>query len=181
MPRSVCTIDSCESLLRGFGYCAKHLWRQRQYGDPLVTARTMSDDAGRALYDTPTHASWTSMRQRCLNSNAPKYHLYGGRGVTISDRWLGEHGMSNFLADMGERPAGTSLDRIDPEGNYEPGNCRWATPIEQRRNRRDVKLTQADVDWIRSGTGLTQREMAERLGINPSAVSRIVRGESWAS
>jgi hypothetical protein len=78
-----------------------------------------------------TWRSWRSMRMRCADPNN-KY--YGGRGIRVCQRWL--HSFENFLADMGERPPGTSLDRYpDNAGDYEPGNCRWATTIEQRGNR----------------------------------------------
>jgi hypothetical protein len=73
------------------------------------------------------------MKQRCLNPKATAYAYYGGRGVTICERWMS---FDNFLADMGERPEGRTLDRIDPYGNYEPSNCRWATYAEQTHNRR---------------------------------------------
>jgi hypothetical protein len=82
---------------------------------------------------TPTYASWEAMKRRCLNPNSPDYHRYGGRGITVCDRWLS---FENFLADMGERAEGTSLGRIGDEGNYEPGNVRWMTPEEQAANRR---------------------------------------------
>ena len=73
------------------------------------------------------------MRQRCLNPNRPDYPRYGGRGITICEQWSS---FNQFLADMGERPPGTSLDRKDNEAGYEPGNCRWATPMQQTANRR---------------------------------------------
>lgn len=83
---------------------------------------------------TPTFNSWRSMRDRCYLRSNGAYAMYGGRGTTVCDRW--RDSFENFLADMGERPPGTSLDRIDPFGNYEPGNCQWSTPTEQARNRR---------------------------------------------
>lgn len=85
------------------------------------------------MYKTPTYNSWNNMVQRCTNPNRDEYAYYGGRGITVCERWLK---FENFLADMGERPEGLSLDRIDSNGNYEPGNCRWVDSATQATNRR---------------------------------------------
>jgi len=76
------------------------------------------------------------MNTRCLNPNHVKYPKYGGAGITIGPRWVGPDGFSNFLADLGERPEGTTLGRKGDIGNYEPGNCSWQTQAEQIANRR---------------------------------------------
>ena len=76
------------------------------------------------------------MKRRCYVEKAHNYKYYGGRGIKVCDRWLGDDGFKNFLKDMGERPKGTTLDRINNNGNYEPINCKWSTISEQNKNRR---------------------------------------------
>jgi hypothetical protein len=92
---------------------------------------------------TRAYQCWDGMRQRCSNPNCPAYPNYGGRGIRVCDDW---EIFENFFADMGHPPRGRSLDRIDVNGNYEPSNCRWATILEQARNKRPTRRSSDDYD-----------------------------------
>lgn len=94
--------------------------------------------AGLRSRRNPMYRSWYAMVQRCTNPENKSYSAYNGRGTKVCDRWLS---FENFCADMGERPVGMTLDRINNDGHYEPGNCRWATPAEQARNTRQSLAT----------------------------------------
>lgn len=114
---------------------------------------------------TGTYRSWEVMKSRCKNKNDPSFEGYGGRGIGFCDRW---NSFENFLIDMGDRPHGKSLDRIDVNGNYHVENCRWATPSEQGRNKRnnrkvnyrDKLLTIAELAEI---TGVPYQRLHERI------------------
>jgi hypothetical protein len=116
-----------------------------------------------------TYASWIAMRRRCLVTTDKDYPRWGGRGIRICPQW-GE--FENFLADMGERPEGTTLDRVDVDADYAPDNCRWATPSEQQRNRRDSH------EWVIKGDRFpTLQEAADRFGVTKQTVRRWVVGQ----
>jgi hypothetical protein len=101
------------------------------------------------------------MKQRCLTPTNVKYPQYGGRGIKVCDKWLRFEG---FLEDMGERPEGKILDRIDPNGNYEPGNCRWATRLEQANNTTGIRVVAV------RGERSSITQMAKRHNISVGAV-----------
>lgn len=112
---------------------------------------------------TPTYETWRGMKMRCDMPNNVAYHRYGGRGIKICDRW---RDYSNFLADMGERPEGMTLDRINADGDYCPENCRWADKEEQGRNRDTTRVFQTPEG------PMTCKDLAARFGVNPRNVSR---------
>lgn len=118
---------------------------------------------------SPEHAAWIAMRARCLRPTAANYGRYGGRGIAICDRW---NDYAVFLSDMGRKPTPAhSLDRIDVNGNYEPANCRWATPRQQANNRRVSVFVTAH------GLTMTVAEWARETGLQDATIrQRLVRG-----
>lgn len=152
---------------------------------------------------TPEWKSWQKMIERCENPNGNKWKDYGGRGIRIAPEW--RHDFAAFYAHIGPRPSTThTVDRINPDGHYEPGNVRWATKKEQRANcrpstlvgkhwlgkkRPDVsgesnklaKLTEDDVRDIRRwhAEGVKQSEIAKMLGISKQRISDVILGKGW--
>lgn len=125
---------------------------------------------------TDTYSSWVNMKSRCLNPRATHYENYGGRGIRVCERWLR---FANFLTDMGERPAGMTLDRINNNGNYEPGNCRWATVAEQNRNQRRPTGHVGGASLVALGQVKTLTEWSASTGLSVNALrKRIQRGAS---
>lgn len=118
---------------------------------------------------TPEYATWIAMKQRCLTPTYRDFFRYGGRGIKICERWV--NSFCNFVADMGPRPEGYSIERINNDGNYEPSNCRWATAKEQAYNRRTNR-------YITIGNQtMTITEWADKNGLNKATVhSRLRRG-----
>lgn len=138
-----CSVDGCYNEVLAKGLCRKHYLRNYRYGDVHAVKKDYAlkgkDHPGykhghwnHALYKT-----WSNMISRCNNPLDQAYYNYGGRGISVCERWLD---INCFIADMGKKPNGASIDRINNDGNYEPSNCGWANAEIQNRNRRYAKL-----------------------------------------
>jgi len=136
-------------------------------GENLLKAVTKHGQTG-----SPEYRAWLGAKARCYRSTLPGYADWGGRGITVCDRWLNSY--ESFLADMGPRPSPAySLDRIDNDLNYEPGNCRWATIADQTRNRRSNIWVTLD------GKRLTAKDGARAIGVDEKTVYRRLK-QGWS-
>lgn len=116
---------------------------------------------------SPTYRSWDCMIGRCERESDPGYHRYGGQGIRVCDRW--RRSFAAFLADMGERPTGMSIDRLDNDRGYQPGNCRWATRREQSRN------TRRNINISAFGKTMCLEDWAAEMAIHPETLRNRVR------
>lgn len=134
------------------------------------TTRFASDSIKKhGKYLSSEYKSWCSMKQRCHNPNNPKYHRYGGRGITVCEGWLND--FSQFLSDMGPRPKGTTLERVDNSGGYHPSNCVWADRLTQQNNISTNKIVTA------FGESDTLSNWSRRIGIPKDCLrTRLRRG-----
>lgn len=139
--------------------------------------RTHGHTMGRSY--TPTYQSWQSMLARCRYGERDVDAKHAGRGIRVCERW---QSFDAFLNDMGERPDGCTIDRHpDNDGDYEPGNCRWATPVEQARNRRNTRLDfdQAVQVCLARLRGEACKSIAARFDISESLPREIAKGRTW--
>jgi hypothetical protein len=123
-------------------------------------------------FGTPTYESWASIIERCCNLNSFNYQSYGAKGITMCQKW--RESFEEFLKDMGERPEGFSIDRIDVYGNYEPDNCRWASAKTQANNRTNNRKINFN------NQNLNLSEWSDITGIKPSTISKRIDKYGWS-
>lgn len=134
--------------------------------DAAERAKTQSHAKTHGLSESETYRTWCHIKDRCNNPNYKRYADYGGRGITVCERW---RTFENFIEDMGVRPAATSIDRIDNNKGYSPGNCRWATRVEQARNVRTNVLLCIDgvtatiAEWNEKQSAVSYEGIRARL------------------
>jgi hypothetical protein len=124
------------------------------------------------MHNHPLYSTWTGMKARCNNFNHNEYHNYGGRGITVCDRW--QDSFKSFYDDMGDRPQGKTLDRIDNDGPYSPENCRWATAAQQHKNSRKAHLISFN------GETRTLDEWASKVGMSATTLSGRINTYKWS-
>ena len=131
-----CCIKGCEKQIRSLGFCDSHYAQWRRYGHPLSSELKYIRHGHRgADSETPEYRSWQAMKKRCHDPNTPSYSNYGGRGITVCDKW--QNSFSRFLEDMGNIPYPSyTLDRINNDLGYFPDNCKWSSKAEQGANKR---------------------------------------------
>lgn len=125
-------------------------------------ARSRSASVTHGLTETPEYRLWTDIQSRCHNPRSTAYANYGGRGIVVCDRW--RQSFEAFFADMGKRPPGLTIERENTNGNYEPGNCRWATPLEQANNKRN------NIRICLDGVTKTLMQWSREFGVSSHAV-----------
>ena len=157
-------IRECSACGTEFSTTAKRIEQGRgKYCSKSCAARVNQRKHGHSgkNWQSPTYNSWAGLVQRCTNPKHPKYPLYGGRGILLAHEWLN---FEAFLNDMGERPDGKTIDRIDNDGPYSKDNCRWSTPKDQQNNQKRTRMV------TYQGKSMSLSSLSELLGLRKNTL-----------
>jgi len=170
-----CCVDGCKNNVSAKNMCKNHYMKTFLHGDPLYSHPKMH-----GMSKSPEYRSWKAMKNRCYRKSHRSYYRYGGRGITVCDRW--RNSFVSFYEDMGQRPfPKAQLDRINNDLGYSSENCEWATNQE---NSRHTSRTKLDVDKAReirmlSSEGRSRASIAREFGVDPSVISNIALNKAW--
>ncbi|KKN76961.1 hypothetical protein LCGC14_0364530 [marine sediment metagenome] len=168
----ICTISGCDKKYCANGYCEMHRARYRRHGSPYITK-------GHGMSTNPIYDTWCTMIQRCTNPNNAKYKIYGERGIKVCYEW--RKAFLSFYKDMGEKPDGMQIDRIDNNGDYTPENCRWTTSAENNRNKRNNVLSIKKANKIRLlyKKGMYPKEISKIMEIKHPTIESVIYHNAW--
>ncbi len=171
-----CKIEGCNNTTRARGYCWKHYKKFRRYGNPLTII-----NESHGMSQTIEYTTWESMKARCYDKNNNRYQYYGGRGITVCDRWM--NSFSAFFADMGPRPfPKAQIDRKNNDLGYSPDNCAWVTNAENSQHQSTTKLTMKKAKAIREKYNcgnVTHIQLSNIYGVSRRTVGDVMQHNSW--
>jgi hypothetical protein len=167
-----CTMPGCENTHVAKGLCRKHYGRRYRTG---TTERIQRED--HKMYYFPEYKTWCAIKDRCYRKNSINYHRYGGRGITVCEKW--KNSFISFYTDMGPKPSKKhTIDRIDNDRGYYKENCRWITQAENARNSSATKLAWEDIYFIR-GCNLSFSELAKKFSVSENHIRQIRKHKCW--
>jgi len=179
-----CIVFECNQIVVAKGLCKFHYHRDK-FNSHIPLENPPKHEVRHGFSRHLSYRTWQCMMARCYNSKNISYKSHGARGIKVCNRW---HKIENFIEDMGERPKGLSLDRIDNNGDYAPLNCRWATAAQQVRNRRDNILSDKKVKEIRAENKLFSnrkeradfvKELSKKYNISIHKCNAVLNNTIW--